>query len=71
MVPYVAYFLDFRSHALHFAEYRQARHELGDISDERPYNLLPFHNTLFSKVVTESVNNLPIVSHRLGSVDPR
>ncbi|GJE98932.1 ABC transporter ATP-binding protein [Phanerochaete sordida] len=42
-------------------EYRLARQALGDISDEVPYHLLPGHSTLASKVLTDSINNLPVL----------
>ncbi|EKM54932.1 uncharacterized protein PHACADRAFT_119775 [Phanerochaete carnosa HHB-10118-sp] len=42
-------------------EYKLARENFGDISDEIPYHLMPSHSTLVSKVLTESINNLPIL----------
>lgn len=52
-------------------EYRHARKTLGDVSDEVPYDLLPFQHHIAFKVLTESINNLPIVCSRCELVNPK
>ncbi|KIP03152.1 hypothetical protein PHLGIDRAFT_254518 [Phlebiopsis gigantea 11061_1 CR5-6] len=53
-------------------EYRHARQTLGDISDEVPYDILPFQRNWANKLFADSIEHLPITFIAVKAIlDPR